>query len=75
MADSRTPLHIGIVACSAEGAALCYRTDCAEAFASLGVCERSEMPLHTPSFALCEMPGRRISVGCGRAHAGIGAQA
>ena len=26
-----TPLHIGIAACSAEGAALCYRTICTEA--------------------------------------------
>jgi aspartate racemase len=24
------PLHIGIVACSAEGASLCYRTICIE---------------------------------------------
>lgn len=30
------PLHIGIVACSAEGAALCYRTICAEGAALLG---------------------------------------
>ena len=28
--------HIGIVACSAEGAALCYRTICQEALASMG---------------------------------------
>jgi NAD(P)-dependent dehydrogenase (short-subunit alcohol dehydrogenase family) len=28
-----TPRHIGIVACSAEGAALCYRTICVEAAA------------------------------------------
>ncbi|MEO8654166.1 MAG: aspartate racemase, partial [Ramlibacter sp.] len=27
--------HIGIVACSAEGAALCYRTICAEGAALL----------------------------------------
>ena len=27
---NRNPLHIGIVACSAEGAALCYRTVCGE---------------------------------------------
>jgi aspartate/glutamate racemase len=31
------PLHIGIVACSAEGAALCYRTICAEGAAVLGL--------------------------------------
>ena len=30
------PLHIGIVACSAEGAALCYRTICADGAALLG---------------------------------------
>lgn len=30
------PRHIGIVACSAEGAALCYRTICSEAAAFLG---------------------------------------
>ena len=30
------PLHIGIVACSAEGAALCYRTICAEGAGLLG---------------------------------------
>ena len=28
--------HIGIVACSAEGAALCYRTICLEAAAHMG---------------------------------------
>lgn len=28
--------HIGIVACSAEGAALCYRTICAEAPKEMG---------------------------------------
>src|SRR6266496_6803446 len=28
--------HIGIVACSAEGAALCYRTICLEALALVG---------------------------------------
>jgi aspartate racemase len=30
------PAHIGIVACSAEGAALCYRRICAEGPAVLG---------------------------------------
>ena len=30
------PQHIGIVGCSAEGAALCYRTLCAEGAALLG---------------------------------------
>ena len=45
-----TPLHIGIVACSAEGAALCYRTICTEAPALLGGPHRHpEVSLHTPS--------------------------
>ena len=30
------PKHVGIVACSAEGAALCYRTFCSEAASLLG---------------------------------------
>ena len=30
------PAHIGIVACSAEGAALCYRTICIEGAAAAG---------------------------------------
>jgi aspartate racemase len=46
-----TPLHIGIVACSAEGAALCYRTICAEGAALLGPHAHPEITMHTPSFA------------------------
>ena len=34
--DNTMPKHIGIVACSAEGAALCYRTICDEAPALMG---------------------------------------
>ncbi|MBI3196721.1 MAG: aspartate racemase, partial [Rhodospirillales bacterium] len=30
------PKHIGIVACSAEGAALCYRTICVEGAGLMG---------------------------------------
>jgi aspartate racemase len=45
------PLHIGIVACSAEGAALCYRTICAEGMALLGGHDHPEVSLHTPSLA------------------------
>jgi aspartate racemase len=45
------PLHIGIVACSAEGAALCYRTICAEGVALLGPHAHPEISMHTPSFA------------------------
>ena len=42
--------HIGIVACSAEGAALCYRTLCAEGPALLGAAHaHPEITLHTPS--------------------------
>lgn len=40
-------LHIGIVACSAEGAALCYRTLCAEAPALMGEHMHPEVSLHT----------------------------
>jgi len=47
-----TPLHIGIAGCSAEGAALCYRTLCAEAPALLGPHAHPEITLHTPSLAL-----------------------
>ena len=45
------PLHIGIVACSAEGAALCYRTLCAEAAARMGPHAHPEISLHTHSLA------------------------
>jgi len=43
--------HIGIVACSAEGAALCYRTICAEGAALLGRHAHPEVSMHTPSLA------------------------
>ena len=45
------PLHIGIVACSAEGAALCYRTICAEGAQRLGPHAHPEVSMHTPSLA------------------------
>jgi aspartate racemase len=38
--------HIGIVACSAEGAALCYRTICMEAAALMGEHDHPEITLH-----------------------------
>jgi len=41
--------HIGIVACSAEGAALCYRTICGEAAAVLGPHRHPEVSMHTHS--------------------------
>jgi aspartate racemase len=47
----RRPAHIGIVACSAEGAALCYRTICAEAPVRLGPHAHPEISMHTPSLA------------------------
>jgi aspartate racemase len=44
--------HIGIVACSAEGAALCYRTLCTEAPAALGArWAHPEVSLHGESLA------------------------
>jgi aspartate racemase len=45
------PLHIGIVGCSAEGAALCYRTICSEGSALLGEHAHPEVSMHTPSLA------------------------
>ncbi|MCC2676716.1 MAG: aspartate racemase, partial [Ramlibacter sp.] len=44
-------LHIGIVGCSAEGAALCYRTICSEGAALLGPHAHPEVSMHTPSLA------------------------
>jgi len=41
------PRHIGIVAVSAEGAALCYRTICAEGAAIFGAHNHPEMTMHT----------------------------
>lgn len=41
--------HIGIVGCSAEGAALCYRTICVEGAARLGGHAHPEISMHTPS--------------------------
>ena len=39
--------HIGIVACSAEGAALCYRTICSEAPKIMGEHMHPEISMHT----------------------------
>ncbi len=44
------PDHIGIVACSAEGAALCYRTICVEGAQLLGSHAHPEVSMHTHSF-------------------------
>lgn len=45
------PLHIGIVACSAEGAALCYRSICAEGEILLGQYAHPEVSLHATPFS------------------------
>ena len=47
----RPVAHIGIVGCSAEGAALCYRTICAEGAMRLGQHAHPEVSMHTPSLA------------------------
>ena len=39
--------HIGIVACSAEGAALCYRTICLEALPLMGEHNHPEITMHS----------------------------
>ncbi|HVQ15412.1 MAG TPA: amino acid racemase, partial [Vicinamibacterales bacterium] len=49
--DRAVPLHIGIVACSAEGAALCYRTVCVEGAQFLGTHDHPEISMHTHSLA------------------------
>jgi aspartate racemase len=48
----RTAKHIGIVGVSAEGAALCYRTICAEGAALLGPHNHPQVTMHT--FPLAE---------------------
>jgi aspartate racemase len=47
MHNVRMTQHIGIVACSAEGAALCYRTICTEGAALLGPHGHPEVSMHT----------------------------
>ena len=43
--------HIGIVGCSAEGAALCYRTICVEGAQIFGAHAHPEVSMHTHSLA------------------------
>ena len=43
--------HIGIVACSAEGAALCYTAICINGFQRLGPHAHPEVSMHTHSLA------------------------
>lgn len=45
------PSHIGIVACSAEGAALCYTTICVEGAQWLGAHNHPEVSMHTHALA------------------------
>jgi len=45
------PQHIGIVACTAEGAALCYRTVCLEGGQLFGALAHPEVSMHTHSLA------------------------
>jgi len=45
------PRPIGIVACSAEGASLCYRTVCVEAATLLGPHAHPEVAMHSHSLA------------------------
>jgi aspartate racemase len=45
------PQHIGVVACSAEGAALCYRTICVEGAQFLGAHDHPEISMHTHPLA------------------------
>jgi aspartate racemase len=51
MSKTDTARHIGIVACSAEGAALCYKTICAEGAALFGTHAHPEISMHTPSLS------------------------
>jgi aspartate racemase len=51
--------HIGIVACSAEGAALCYRTICVEAAELMGEHAHPEITMHTFSLADYMAPTRQ----------------
>jgi len=45
------PGHIGVVAVSAEGAALCYRTICAESASAFGRYTHPEISMHTYSLS------------------------
>lgn len=47
----KSPKHIGIVGCSAEGAALCYKTICTESPKVLGAHAHPEISMHTHSLA------------------------
>jgi aspartate racemase len=55
--------HIGIVACSSEGAALCYRTICLEGAELMGEHRHPEVTMHTYSLAQYEEVGHWGEVG------------
>lgn len=59
--------HIGIVGCSAEGAALCYRTICLEAEPLMGKHAHPEVTMHTICLAEYMKP---IETGAGWEPAG-----
>ena len=73
--------HIGIVACSAEGAALCYQTICREALKLVGKNAHPRVTLDSiplaawmPSFAAGDDPGvARFMLDSARVLAGAGA--
>jgi aspartate racemase len=48
---ARLVRHVGIVGCSSEGAALCYRTLCLEGAARMGTHGHPEVSLHTHALA------------------------
>jgi aspartate racemase len=52
MMDLSDAKHVGIVACSAEGAALCYRTFCREGENYLGEHNHPQVSMHTLPLAL-----------------------
>ncbi len=52
--------HIGIVACSAEGAALCYRTICEDSQQFMGQYMHPEVSMHTHSLGEYMEPIRRL---------------
>ena len=54
----KMPKHIGIVGCSAEGAALCYRTICGEAPPLMGEHMHPEISMHTHPLAEYMVPIR-----------------
>jgi len=51
LAQKNTLLHIGIVGCSSEGAALCYTSICGESSRLLGEYIHPEISMHTHSLA------------------------